>query len=245
VHPAVVAAEYGRCIKKGTVASSGYSDAGCTKAVTSDAHYEWAPGPGPKYRFTTKSKAGSTATLETVKGTKVTCTGEASQGQYRSVTTVSDVVVTFTGCSQGEAKCRTEGHSEGTIVTAPLEGELGLERVGHTPAEDKVGLALSPTAGSASLASFRCGAVQAIVTGSVLHPVSADKMLLTTSEAFTQAAGHQSPEAFVECGREVLDASFAGSEAEQAGEALATTATNEEKVEIRTVDDGGVQGCAQ
>jgi hypothetical protein len=51
------APEFGRCIKtaKGFT-GAGFSDAGCTSVVASDAKYEWQPGPGPKPGFTTTAR---------------------------------------------------------------------------------------------------------------------------------------------------------------------------------------------
>jgi hypothetical protein len=44
-------------------------------------NYQWFSGV-VKSKFTTKIKAGAIVTLETVFGTKVTCTGETSTGEY-------------------------------------------------------------------------------------------------------------------------------------------------------------------
>lgn len=50
------APEFGRCIKKATKGGEGYSNAGCTLAVSASAKYEWAPGPGPKPKFTSTTR---------------------------------------------------------------------------------------------------------------------------------------------------------------------------------------------
>jgi hypothetical protein len=49
--------EFGRCVKtvKGYM-GFGYSDAGCTNGVASDAKYEWLPGPGLDPHFTTTAR---------------------------------------------------------------------------------------------------------------------------------------------------------------------------------------------
>src|ERR1700694_3684726 len=92
------APEFGRCIKKAKAEGTGFSDAGCTKAVTgATAKYEWAPGFGAKNKFTT---TGGAPTLATKGDKTVTCTSETSSGKY---VTGSDnkhetTTVEFAGC---------------------------------------------------------------------------------------------------------------------------------------------------
>jgi hypothetical protein len=53
--------------------------------------------------------------------------------------------------------------------------------------------------------------------------------------AFAQTKGKQKPERFVGEAKDVLEASFNGGPFEQAGLALKTNQTNEEKVEVNSV----------
>ena len=48
--------EFGRCVKKATKGGAGYSDGKCTEAVSSEAKYEWLPGPGPNAKFISEAR---------------------------------------------------------------------------------------------------------------------------------------------------------------------------------------------
>ena len=113
------APEFGRCLAQ---TGGKFSDAGCTKGVASKGKFEWHPGV-VKYHFTSTMSTGS-ATLETVKGTKITCTSEASPGEFRNEKEIAGVVAKFNGCSTSGLKCSSAGGVEGEIVTASLEGDL-------------------------------------------------------------------------------------------------------------------------
>jgi len=45
------APEFGRCIKKATKGGEGYSNGVCTDGVSTNAKYEWQPGPGEHNKF--------------------------------------------------------------------------------------------------------------------------------------------------------------------------------------------------
>ena len=89
--------------------------------------YEWFPGV-VKNKFTSAIKAGTIATLETVGGTKITCTGETSTGEYhRNTKEIGKMVAKFTGCETNKLKCESPGAGNGDIVTSPLGGPIGFE----------------------------------------------------------------------------------------------------------------------
>ncbi len=121
-----VAPEFGRCVKvtpetvgKKTIYHGGFTDATCLKvSETRTGRYEWEPGV-LKMRFMTAIKELTKVKLETVKGSKVTCTGETGSGEYTGLKTVGDVVLTLTGCeiAGGKAKCASSGAAAGEIVT--------------------------------------------------------------------------------------------------------------------------------
>ncbi len=138
--------EYGRCVKvpsekvgTKTVYHGGFTATTCL--VKSGAHtgqYEWEPGV-LKARFATKIKAPTKVTLQTVTGSKVTCTGQTSTGEYTSLKTVGGVILTLTGCelASPKAKCASTGSAPGEVVTTQLEGVLGVDALGETAAKEQ------------------------------------------------------------------------------------------------------------
>jgi DNA-binding beta-propeller fold protein YncE len=224
--------EYGRCVKvaKGT---GRYENAGCTK-LGGTRTYEWVPGV-VKTHFATKINSTTTATLQAATGTKVTCTGETSTGEYTGLKTVGRVVFTFTGCERLGARCSTAGASLGELVTQPLEGVLGVITVGETAINNQVGLDLFPVGRTGPVADFNCGSTRVSLRGAVIVQVPTNAMKLSSSLAYTQAAkGKQKPESFVGEPKNVLEASFGEEAFQQTALVLKTTLTNEEPVEVRS-----------
>jgi uncharacterized repeat protein (TIGR01451 family) len=232
------APEFGRCVKvssevvgKKTVYHGGFTAATCL--VTSPTHtgkYEWYPGV-VKAGFTMVIKPTTKATLETIKKVKVTCTGESSSGEITSVKTVGNVVVKFTGCASGTKKCTTAGLGEGELETKKLEGVLGIERITIKEGKETrhVALDLYPVGKTGAFLEYTCtGSAPTTLSGSILAPVTADKMLAAATLKFTATAGKQKPEAFLGGEKDVLTNTLN----EQVGLTVGSTQTNEEPVEI-------------
>jgi len=236
--------EYGRCVKvpsekvgTKTVYHGGFTAATClVKSGTNTGQYEWEPGV-LKAHFTTKTKELAKVTLQTVKGSKVTCTGETSAGEYTGLKTVGGVVLTLTGCElvSPKAKCASAGGAPGEIVTKQLDGALGIDTLGETAAKNKIGLDLFPVGKTGPLMEFSCASTTVSVQGSVIVPVTANKMLMTVTVKSSATTGKQKPENFVGEPKDILEESFNGGGFEQTGLTLTTTQTNEEKVEINSV----------
>jgi FG-GAP repeat len=230
-------AEYGRCLRvpraSGELSRGQYENARCTEMGRKQAD-EWYPGVA-RTNFTSGTTEGS-ATIETVKGARVTCSAETGTGEYTGTgtTTVGGVVLTFTGCEWLGEKCSTAGAAEGEVATTRLQGTLGITELGETNLENRIGLALSP-AESGSMMEFSCGAVPVSVRGSVIVPVRANQMLLAPKLNFSAVRGRQTPESFVGAPREVLEASFEHEPFEQAGLRVKTTQTNEEAIEVSSI----------
>ena len=224
--------EYGRCVKVGKGAGK-YGSAGCTSSGRKD-NYEWAPGV-LKAGFTTKLTSGS-ATFETVKDSKVTCTGETSTGEYSGHKTVGGVVLALTGCERSGEKC-SSGVVAGEIVSNPLEGVLGVEKLGANSSKNKIGLDLFPVGKTGPIMDVSCGSTTISVQGSVIVPVKSNKMSLTQTLKFKATKGKQKPESFVGEPKDILEASVNGAPFEQTGLTLTTTQTNdnEEEVEVNSV----------
>jgi hypothetical protein len=228
--------EFGTCVK--TVGGT-YTDSGCT-GTGAGKNYEWYAAFGSAHPlehvgFSATIKEGTTALLESVSKTQIVCEGEGSTGQYTGNKTVGKVVSTFTKCSAFGLSCKSAGAAEGTIVTGPLEGVLGVEETGAEPSLNKIGQDLFPVGHTGAIAEFSCGGVPLSITGSIISPVTPNAMKLTTQIKTKEAKGKQRPEAFVGETPDPLMANFGEGSPEQAGETLVTIQTNEEKVEVNSV----------
>ena len=225
------APEFGRCIK--VAAGTGkYANTSCT-ALHGQEGYEWSPGV-LKPHFATQITSGS-VTLEAVKGSRVTCKSETGTGEYTGLKTVGGVVITLTGCELLGDQCSSAGALAGEIVTQPLEGVLGIDKLGATSSQDLLGLDLFPIGRTGSVMEFSCGVTPASVQGSVIVPVKADKMFLTSTLRYSAAKGKQKPESFAGEPRDILEASLNVQAFEQLGLTLETTQTNSEAVEVNAV----------
>jgi hypothetical protein len=228
--------EFGTCVK--TVGGT-YSDSGCT-GTGAGKNYEWYAAFGSAHPlthpgFSATIKEGTTALLESVSKTQITCEGEGSTGEYTGNKTVGKVVSTFTKCSAFGLSCKSTGAAAGTIVTGPLEGVLGVEETGAEPSLNAIGQDLFPIGHTGAIAEFSCGGVPLSITGSIISPVTPNAMKLTTQIKTKEAKGKQKPEAFVGETPDPLMANFNEGAPEQAGETLTTIQTNEEKVEVNSV----------
>lgn len=183
--------------------------------------------------------------LETENGYKVECEKVSATGEYSpsNEKLTEHVFATFTNCvgtiGSASAKCSSAGAAEGEIVTSELTGELGVIKaeVGH-PEDDQVGISLAPTSGE-TVAQTECGPVlgsyvKVTVTGSVIHPVNTNKMVLEETEKFSQKKGRQDPEEFQGEPQDVLTTTIGAFRPEQSGEVLLATLVNEEKIEVNS-----------
>ncbi|MEA2199891.1 MAG: hypothetical protein QOI89_487 [Solirubrobacteraceae bacterium] len=220
--------EFGKCVKTAYGAGS-YSNSTCTVAETAKP-YEWLAGIGPKHKFTLALTEGL-VTFETTKGSKVVCTGEAGTGEYTGLKVVGGVELSLTGCERLGEKCTSSGALDGEVVTSPLEGILGVEKLGETAAKNKLGLDLFPVGHTGPFMKFNCGATEMTVQGSVILPLITGKTALTFKLKFTATKGKQKPEKFVTGEKDVLEASFNGGAFEQLGLTTRVTQVNEETIE--------------
>ncbi len=234
--------EYGRCQavpgEPAETLRGEYPNGRCAKAGMKRA-YEWSSGVAST-RFTTRS-TGTPLALQSAKGEKVTCAAEAGTGEYSgsAITTVGDVIVAFTGCELQGERCSTAQAAEGEIVTRPLEGVLGVTRRASKHDETRVGLELLPEGSAGAMMEFSCGGVPVSVRGSLIAPLQANAMLLTSKLDFTAVNGKQRPEGFVGQPKATLEASFGLAPFERAGLSAAMAQTNEEAVEVRSQVGGG------
>jgi hypothetical protein len=248
VHYTVVEAgrppEIGRCEKlagetrgKKLVYEGAFTSATCVLASeTNTGKYEWNPGVLSR-RFTTAIKGTTKVALETVRGTRITCTGETGAGEYLGLTQVRNVVFAFTGCEMPSVKaaCASGSAATGEIVSQPLEGALGVFAPGATSATNKIGLALRPVATAGTAITFTCAGDVFVIRGAVVVPVTTDKMLTANTWKATESKGKQKPEGLLGEPSAVLEASLNGGAPEQAGLSLIAVQTSEEPAEINTV----------
>ena len=225
------APEFGRCVSVAQ-GSGRYSSPACTK-TGGKGSYEWEYSVA-RTRFATNLASGR-VTLKSVKGFKITCTGETGSGEYSGLKTVAHVVMTLTGCEAAGLKCSSFGAAPGEAVSGTLEGVLGLETVGGKSASDKIALALFPAGRAGALLQIVCGTSTVSVSGTVLVPVTANKALSSAALKLTAVDGKQRPESFAGEPAEVLQASINGGAEEQMGLTASLTRINEEPIEINTV----------
>jgi hypothetical protein len=230
--------EFGRCVKAPsekeggvTFYNGGFTTSSCQEAsATQSGKFDWYPG-AVNGGFSTTIKPTTTAKLETVGKAKVTCTGESSSGSITGLKTVGSVLIDLTGCESAGAKCTTSGLAEGELQTVSLEGELGIERITEKEGREirHIALDLYPPGHSGPLLEYTCaGSEPAALSGSVLTPVMAGRMLLTATVKFTASGGRQKPERFEGGVQDVLR-NLLG---EQVGLTMSSTQTNEEAIEV-------------
>jgi hypothetical protein len=229
--------EFGRCVKlaKGVIGT--FSTAVCTTPATDEKFsFEWQQGPGANAKFTTNIKELTTATIETVGGaTRIVCSGQTGTGEYTGRHTVGNVMLTLTGCELSGSKCTSEGAEEGVVRTSVLEGSLGVTKKAEIATKTKIALDFFPAVEAGTVMAFSCGATNVTVTGSVLVPVTANKMLLSTTLKFVGKSGKQKPEKFEGMPADVLMLAVGEGAPVRAGLTLTTVQRNEEKIEADTV----------
>jgi hypothetical protein len=223
--------EFGRCVNVSEPETGNYSNAQCTKTEL-QGRREWLPGASTK--FATKITE-DVATLKTVKGTQVVCTGETGSGEYTGTKTVGGAVLTLTGCELAGEKCSSPSASAGEVRTGSLAGVLGVTTAAEDPLKDKVGLDLTAAVEGAPFMEFTCGATSVSVRGSVILPLVTNKMITSAKLKFAAIKGKQKPDRFVEGPKDVLEASFNGGPFEQIGLNVRVTQTNEQAVETSSV----------
>jgi hypothetical protein len=228
---ALPSGEYGFCVKK---TGGKYENSGCTKEKAGALKYEWEPLTAP-VGFTSEMTAGTKATLETVGGTKITCTKEHGTGEVANNHEVAAVIAHFEGCETSTFPCQNKGGTSGDINTEPLNGGTGVEKKGTTPPiNDKLAGELHGPGGG-PLAEFECAGLAIVTTGAVLHPVSSGKMLTSTKEKFTATKGEQKPSNYEGGGEVALASSTNGGTPEEAGQTFAGTVKFAKAVELNPI----------
>ena len=98
-------------------------------------------------------------------------------------------MLSFTGCEAGGEQCTTKGRPLGEIDTKALEGRVGW----ISKATKKVALALNPVVNGPFI-EYGCGTRSVTISGGVLVPLKADKMLGAQALKYLGKKGVQKPE---------------------------------------------------
>jgi len=178
----------------------------------------------------TFSGALGAAFLESVTGTKISCTAGTATGEVNGPTSTVNNVTKFTGCTTSEVECHNAAANE--IVTKVLAGSLG----GVTTTTPGIRLFDEKEGKGGKLAEFSCagGAVKVVVKGSVIGSLSgasgktiAEGKLATSNKlTFAETKGIQKYTKFVEGegGEEQLE-SNTGAGFEKSGQSVIATLT--------------------
>jgi hypothetical protein len=162
------APEVGRCVPAANEIIAGkrhwkgvYKNRACTVLnPTNEGHWEWVPGPGPNPGFVGQGTPEETATLETAKGRKITCTNGLAEGELTGPKS-EKVNLQLIGCEDTTSKEKCQNFTPeigepkptpGKIQTQKLVGGLGF----INKAKKQVGWDIKPETGPV-LAYFECG----------------------------------------------------------------------------------------
>ncbi len=176
-------------------------------------------------------RAKTPVVFETVGGAIAECGTVSGGGEISGPKSLGNIVLRFGECTMGANECSSSGAAAGEIVSASLEGTLGIL---VAPAFNKpagVGLTLSG-AGHGTAFEFTCGSETVVITGAAIHSVKSNLMDAKESLSFAQRKGVQEFTAFEGEPTEVLESSISGAPAEQTGLTLRAASRYEEKVEV-------------
>jgi len=247
------APEVGRCLK---LAGGKFKEANCKTAAgtTTEEKYEWYPGFGPNgkgeektfpptdLKYTAESKEATVIRLETVKGEGVTCKKQTSEGELTGPKTNRNFNIVFTGCESAGLSCistNPKAANKGEILVKELLGEIGIEKVGETPAKDKIANLFKGS--EEIITEFECAGLKLVVKGEVMAPILANKMATSEIVKFTASKGKQKQERFAGEPTSVKHVLYTRNskleEFFQSGQTLTTTQTEvgNEKVEASSV----------
>jgi hypothetical protein len=199
-----------------------FSDKNCSVPVEG-GKYKLQPGIGKAkvFQFTGKR---STHHVPAVGG-EITCATVKGSGKYTSTTSLGDVVFTWRTCTNGGRRCTSAGATAGTIVTNPLEGNLGY--ISKSPLN--VGVDFKGEGGK-DIEDFTCEGLVYETGGSLIGEVGGDinKFNTAVENDFT-VGGEDLQEAkkFEGGPKDVLETSINGSPPLEAGVQAALLARGE------------------
>jgi hypothetical protein len=228
------APEFGRCLEH---AKGRFQDAGCTTSAKGrTGKFEWSSGVVNR-KFTAMQKPETL--MELVLGAghlKLLCKAESNTGEFTGAKTVAVTRLRFTGCEVEGGPCTSAGQASGTIVTAALNGELGILNKGEGVLKPELGLKLSPT--TEVFAEFECfPALNFVVTRDVIGRFIPLNSMTTAPIFWTEGSTtKQYPEKFEGGPPTFLEASLDGAPSERIGWVFSMTLTTEEPIEASIVN---------
>jgi hypothetical protein len=254
------APEYGRCLK---LTGGKWKDAACkTAGLPGEEKYEWYPAFGPngkgeeklatKLKFTSTTKEETRVELETTKEERIVCTGtngkgkeaRTSEGEVTGPKTNIATKIVLRGCEIPEfAVCENTG-TAGEIKMNDLDGTLGFQTTTGEQSKWKVANLYKPKTGSI-FTEFTCIGVPWVVKsnseslGGLMNPITANAMRLSETVILTATKGKQKPEKFAADPtgtKRVLLSNKLGGAFVQTGLTLTTVSTNEEQIEVSTLN---------
>jgi len=229
------AAQFGRCVqiaKVPGVSTGSYKTAGCL-ALGGKHEYEWFAGPASTH-FKLASQPGGAVALQTSKGTRLSCLALTGAGEFtgNALSTVGNLGLTLSGCELSGSKCASAGAASGEVLTAPLEGALGITKTGNKSAKNGIGLSIHPAGAGGSVAQFTCASSSVSIRGSVVGSITTNKMLSALPLSFSSAKGKQKPEGFIGQPASTLEVSLGGAAYEPAVLAVKASLVGEGPLEV-------------
>ena len=229
--------EIGHCTKvagKHSGIAGKFSDGACTQLAPEEkGKFEWLPGPGKKNELIGKTR--EEILFETVGHKEIKCkNGARMTGTYDNAKVINNVVIRFTGCTNGSPCTGTgAGEKELEITTAPLIAQLGIVKTEPKPEEDQVGLAVGAPA-NGKFMEFDCATTGLNVWrgGAILPFKLTDRMEKKFKLKFLEDKGHQNIESFENEPKFVLSAQIGAFPAEQAAMLMTFELAGKEKMEF-------------
>jgi hypothetical protein len=241
--------EVGRCVAQ--AGTGKYTESNCVKKAgskTEEKQFEFKKGAGTGSKAFTSKGGEGVLTLQS--GNSVRCKTQAAAGEWKeasgAIKEATNVVATFTGCELLSTACTTEGEAEGVIVTKKLGGKLGyIKKSTKLVGQELHPLLKKEGTHAGNFAIFKCGAAALSEvregpskTGHncIIAPVEPVNVMSTTgTELYSELkAGEQNPQKFetskTNCN---LEASLNGGPFEKSSQALTTTVTMGQALEIK------------
>jgi len=163
--------ELGKCVKQQAervgfrkVYHGAYTNSSCTKKAKSDnSKYEWVAGPGEKKEYESPG-AGEPAALEVPGGNQIECANHKVYGEYTGAKTETRTIglyeckelFSLEPCQSIDTNETPPTYIPGTIISQPLEGELGA--INAKLKRPSVGWAFKPKTGPI-LFIIECGPI--------------------------------------------------------------------------------------
>jgi hypothetical protein len=186
---ALASGAYGAVPERGKCSSGKeFENKGCTISGSKDK-YKWVANVKTAFTSTSGASVTRSRTPEGAELPPVECAKSKSKGDYLGPKG-SEFTTTFEGCTSAGEKCTGGAKAKaGEIVTNKLEGTLGFISPGVVGEDVKA-------VGGGVIASFRCGANEVEIDGSVIGEIGSGVYNMAASSetlTFKESGGKQEP----------------------------------------------------